>query len=103
MFQNAVSSAWKDLCLIPSNNTSIEHTAGLQKHQMKEGASTSCGRLHYAALKSNHLGSLVCPPKRWTCMCTYPGLFVCFSELTDRNLSLGLLKSPLAKPSGILS
>ena len=31
MFQNAVSSAWKDLCLIPSNNTSIEHTAGLQE------------------------------------------------------------------------
>lgn len=87
------------LATTPASSTQQD----FRKHQMKEGASTSRGRLQYAALKPNHPGSLVCPPKRRTCMCTSPGLFVCFSEMTDRNFSLGLLKSPLAKLSGILS
>lgn len=85
------------LATTPASSTQQD----FRKHQMKEGASTSCGRLHYAALKPNHLGSLVCPPRMRTCMCSYPGLFVCFSELTDRNFSLGLSESPLEKPSGI--
>lgn len=89
--------------LFPATTPASSTQQDFRKHQMKEGASTSCGRLYYAALKPNHLGSLVCPPKMRTCMCSYPGLFVCFSELTDRNFSLGLLKSPLAKPSGISS